>query len=92
MLYQIINLLCMISYKRVHFYTIFSLNVVDVYYIRYQLIKKTANKMQIRRLIYYSKSAVHVSGDIFARHQEHLTVFTTSGNVHQFVLYLYIFY
>jgi hypothetical protein len=34
------------------------------------------------RLIYYSKSAVHVSGDVFARHQEHLTVFIVSGSVH----------
>ena len=34
------------------------------------------------RLIYYSKSAVHVSGDILAHHQEHLTIFTVSGSVH----------
>jgi hypothetical protein len=34
------------------------------------------------RLIYYSKSALHVSGDNFAHHQEHLTVFTVSGSVH----------
>jgi hypothetical protein len=33
-------------------------------------------------LIYYSKSAVHVSGDGFSHHQEHLTVFTISGSVH----------
>jgi hypothetical protein len=33
------------------------------------------------RIIYYSKSAVHVSGDVFAQHQEHLTVFTVSGSV-----------
>ena len=33
-------------------------------------------------LIYYSKSAVHVSGHVFAHHQEHLTVFTVSGSVH----------
>jgi hypothetical protein len=38
--------------------------------------------MQLYRLIYYSKSAVRVSGDIFAHHQEHLTVFTISGSVH----------
>ena len=31
------------------------------------------------RLIYYSKSAVHVSGHVFAHHQEHLTVFTVAG-------------
>ena len=30
------------------------------------------------RLIYNSKSAVHVSGNVFAYHQEHLTVFTVS--------------
>jgi hypothetical protein len=34
------------------------------------------------RLIYYSKSALHVSGDVFAYHQEHLTVFTVSGSAH----------
>jgi hypothetical protein len=34
------------------------------------------------RLIYYSMSALHVSGDVFAHHQEHLTVFTVSGSVH----------
>jgi hypothetical protein len=33
-------------------------------------------------LIYCSKSALHVSGDVFAHHQEHLTVFTVSGSVH----------
>jgi hypothetical protein len=34
------------------------------------------------RLICYSKYALHVSGDVFAYHQEHLTVFTVSGSVH----------
>ena len=34
------------------------------------------------RLIYYSKSALHVSGDVFVHHQEHLTVFTVSDSVH----------
>jgi len=33
------------------------------------------------RLIYYTKSALHISGDGFAHHQEHLTVFTVSGSV-----------
>jgi len=33
-------------------------------------------------LIYYSKSALHVSGDVFVHHQEQLTVFTVSGSVH----------
>jgi hypothetical protein len=36
----------------------------------------------IYRLIYYSKSILHVSGDVFSHHQEHLTVFTVSGSVH----------
>jgi len=34
------------------------------------------------RLIYNSMSVLHVSGDVFAHHQEHLTVFTVSGSVH----------
>jgi len=34
------------------------------------------------RSIYYSKSSLHVSGDVFAHHREHLTVFTVSGGVH----------
>jgi len=33
------------------------------------------------RLIYYSKSALHILGDVFAHHQEHLTVFTVPGTV-----------
>jgi len=43
---------------------------------------KMTNKMQLYRLIYYSKSAARVSGDVFAHNQEHLTVFTVSGSVH----------
>jgi hypothetical protein len=39
--------------------------------------------MQLSRLIYYSLSALHVSGNVFAHHQEHLTVFTVSGSVHR---------
>jgi hypothetical protein len=35
------------------------------------------------KLIYYSKSALHVSGNVFAHHQKHLTVFTVSGSVTQ---------
>jgi hypothetical protein len=39
-----------------------------------------ANNQQdaLYRLIYYSKSALRVSGDVFTHHQEHLTVFTVS--------------
>jgi len=43
---------------------------------------KNNEQVALYRLIYYSKSALHVSGDVFAHHQEHLTVFTVSGNVH----------
>jgi hypothetical protein len=39
--------------------------------------------MQLCRLIYYFLSAPRVSGDIFAHHQECLTVFTASGSIHQ---------
>jgi hypothetical protein len=46
------------------------------------IITKVTNKMQLYRSIYYSKSALHVSGDVFARHQKHLTVFTVSGSIH----------
>jgi hypothetical protein len=42
----------------------------------------TTYKMQLNRLIYYSQSALHVLDDVFAHHQEHLTVFTASGNIH----------
>jgi len=45
-------------------------------------IMKITNKMQLCRLIYYSWSAVHVSGDIFAHYQEHVTVFTLSGSIY----------
>jgi hypothetical protein len=34
------------------------------------------------RLIYYFKSALHVSGDVFLHNQEPLIVFTVSGSVH----------
>jgi hypothetical protein len=32
--------------------------------------------------MYYSKLTLRVSGNVFAHHQEHLTVFTVSGSVH----------
>jgi hypothetical protein len=43
---------------------------------------KVANMMQLYQLIYFSLSALHVSGDVFAHHHEHLTVFTVSGSIH----------
>jgi len=45
-------------------------------------IMKITNKMQLYRLIYFSLSPLHVSGDVFAQHQKQLTVFTVSGSVH----------
>jgi hypothetical protein len=46
------------------------------------IIVKMTNRMQLYRLIYYSKSTLHVSGDIFVYNQEHLTVFTVFDSVH----------
>ena len=43
-------------------------------------IMEVTNKMQLYRLIYFSLSALQVSGVVFAHHQEHLTVFTVSGS------------
>ena len=34
-------------------------------------------------LFIYSQSALRVSGDVFAHHHEHLSVFTASGIVHR---------
>ena len=45
-------------------------------------LQSTERNQNKYRLIYYSKSALQVSGDVFAHHQEHLTVFTVSGSVH----------
>jgi len=42
---------------------------------------KITNKMHLYKLMYYSKSALHVSRDVFAHHQEHLTVFTVNGSI-----------
>jgi hypothetical protein len=58
-------------------------NYLDVHEsVHRDTVLKLTNKMQLYRLIYYSKSALHVSGDVFVHHQEHLTVFTVSGGVH----------
>jgi hypothetical protein len=45
-------------------------------------IMKVTNKMQLYRLIYFYLSVLHVSGDVFVHHQEHLTVFTVSSSIH----------
>ena len=50
---------------------------------RYARVSYENNQQDVLyKLIYYSKSALHVSGDVFAHHQEHLTVFAVSGRVH----------
>jgi len=43
------------------------------------IITKTTNKMQLCSLIHYSLSALHVSGEVFANHQEHLSVLLMMG-------------
>jgi len=50
--------------------------------LRVTIIMKVTNKTQLYRLIYYSRSALHASGDSAAYHQEYLTVFTASGGIH----------
>jgi hypothetical protein len=64
-------------YNYVHF-------LVSLWYIMGGLIMSVTNKIQLYRLIYNSWSAIalHVSGDVFANHQEHLTVFTASCSFH----------
>jgi len=58
-------------------------NGVDVHEsVHRDTVMKVTNKMQLYRLIYYSWSALLVSGDVFTHHQEHLTVFTVSGSIH----------
>jgi len=42
------------------------------------------NKKQLFWLIYLFLSALHVLGDIFAHHQEHLTVLTASDIFHRY--------
>jgi len=43
---------------------------------------KMTNKMQLFRIIYCSLTALQVSSDIFAHHQEHLNLITVSGFIH----------
>jgi hypothetical protein len=39
-------------------------------------IMKVTNRMQLYRLINFFLSALHVLGDVFAHHQEHVTVYS----------------
>jgi hypothetical protein len=59
-------------------FTFTALRVTRIFLFNYENNQQDA----LYRLIYYSKLAVHVSGNVFAHHQEHLTVFTVSGSVH----------
>jgi hypothetical protein len=70
--------LCCAREHSIQFFVQFFLYTVKLH----SLIMKVANNRQLYILIYYSQSALHVSGDVFAHHQEHLTVFTVSGRVH----------
>ena len=55
----------------------------DLKFLRQKLHLYENNQQDaLYRLIYYFKSALHVSGDVFSHHQEHLTEFTVSGSVH----------
>jgi len=40
------------------------------------------NKTQLFDLFIFTQSVLHVSGDVFAHHQERLAVFTVSDIVH----------
>jgi len=40
------------------------------------------NKMQLFGLFICTQSALHVSGDVFAHHQENVTIFTASDIVY----------
>jgi len=45
---------------------------VDVHEsVHHDTIMKVTNRMQLYRLIYFSLSALHVSGDVFAHYQDH---------------------
>jgi hypothetical protein len=46
----------------------------------------TNNKMQLYRLIYFYLPTLHVSGKVYAHHQEHMTVFTVSVSIHMQVM------
>ena len=64
------------------------LNVINNIYlvvhesVHRDTIMKVTNEMQLYRLIHFYLSALHVSGNVFTHHQEHLTVFTVSGSIH----------
>jgi hypothetical protein len=54
----------------------------DTTSVNYKHIYENNQQAALYRLIYYSKSALHVSGYVLAHHQEHVTVYTVSGSVH----------
>ena len=74
------TLICKIYTKSIYFYRyIYKRDVHES--VHRDIITKISNKMQLCRLIYYSLSALHVSSEVFAHHnEEHLTVFTASAS------------
>ena len=82
---RLYNILFLLSCEEM----LFSMTCVDLYVLDWNFVCRYYNfdyennqQDALYRLIYYSKSALHVSGDVFAHHQEHLTVFTVSGSVY----------
>jgi hypothetical protein len=67
-------------------------NVYVHEFVHRDIIVKITNNMQLYKLMYYFKSPLHVSDDIFAHHQKHLTLFTVSAGVYpscyRLVLYM----
>ena len=75
--YYIYNIYIYIIYTHIYICTIWRSWIRATWY-NYENNQQDA----LYRLIYYSKSALHVSDNVFGHHQEHLTVFTVSGSVH----------
>jgi hypothetical protein len=62
---------------------IYSLTFRESFHTKYIFLNYKNNQQDaLYRLIYYSKSNLHVPGNVIAHHQEHLTVFTVAGSVH----------
>jgi len=80
------DVLCRCYFRELDVYELYHdarIRELDVHEsVHRDIITKEINKMQLYRLIYYSYSALHISGDVFAHHQEHMTVFTASGSIH----------
>jgi hypothetical protein len=59
------------------FYIVQNYNWMNIHKsVHRDIIMNATNEMQLYRLIYYSKSALHVSADIFVHHREQLTIYS----------------